>query len=73
MITWGSEAILGLEQPASQYKPKPATNHFNMEKAGKGSYPPRRIKSKKSTLVLVAFMFLSINSMDSISSILYMN
>jgi len=25
---------LGLEQPASQYKPKPATNHFNMEKAG---------------------------------------
>jgi hypothetical protein len=36
-------------------------------------YPPRRIMSKNSWLFLVAFMFLSISSMDSISSMLYMN
>jgi hypothetical protein len=35
--------------------------------------PPRRIMSKNSTLVLVAFMFLSISSIDSISSMLYMS
>ena len=35
--------------------------------------PPRRIISKKSLLVLVAFMFLIISSMDSISSMFYMN
>ncbi len=41
--------------------------------AGGWDQPPRRIMSKKSTFVLVAFMFLIMSSMDSISSMLYMN
>lgn len=43
------------------------------ESASGGCHPPLRIMSKKSTLVLVAFMFLIISSIDSISSMLYMN
>jgi hypothetical protein len=39
-MAWGAETILGLEQPASQHKPKPATNHFNMEKVVKGRLNP---------------------------------
>ena len=39
----------------------------------RGSYPPLLIMSKNSWLFFVAFIFFSINSIDSISSMLYMN
>ena len=62
----------GLAGPQAQ-RPLGGQLLHEVKSVGALNYPPLRIMSKNSWLFLVAFMFLSMSSIDSISSMLYMN
>ncbi len=63
------EAVERVERPSAvQTHERPAGRAFRGD-MGRGGQPPRRIMSKKSRLVLLAFILSSMNSIASISSI----